>query len=167
MTEKEVKEQLKTLCSIRPSAEYARISKMSILAQPSKRAKATRVFGNVLSQSMQLSVSIGLVALFLILALSNTLSIFHPLSEPNLSGIDSEALFTEAEAVSNSIDIYIDEAAYFDNIAETTAVALNEAAVNGPDHTNPLLIEEELDRFINPDPSSGNDVDALLDELIL
>jgi hypothetical protein len=118
---------------------------------------------------MQISLSIGFVALFLILALSNTVSVFHPLSEQNLSGIDSQNLASEAEEINQTINIYIDEAEYFDSIAEKTSVALKEAAVNGPDHTNPLLITNEMQSIIDGTPSteSGADVDALLDEIIL
>lgn len=166
MTEEQVLEQLNTLRSIVPSPDYARVSRTVILAYP-KREIRHGFFGAILTQSMQFGFSIGLVALFLILALSNVTSIFHPLSEPNLAGIDTNTLSSEAENVNESIDVYIEEAAYFDNIAEKTSVALNEASVNGPDHANPLLIENEIKNIDTGVERSSENIDALLEQVML
>ncbi|MFH1188590.1 MAG: hypothetical protein V1652_01965 [bacterium] len=169
MSEEQVIKELQKLHDIQPSSEYVRISRMALLIYPKKEVLNRRFFGTVLTQSMQLGISIGIVALFLILVLSNTVSIFHPLSAPNLSGIDTKMLNSESEGINQSINIYIEEAAYFDNVAEKTSVALNEAAINGPDHTNPLLIEKEMQNVINTNQSTGSNpsVDSLLDEVIL
>ena len=166
MNERDLIEQLKSLRSIEPESGYAHISRASILTYPKKETLMQRMLQSTVKQAFAFGFSIALVAVFLLLASTST-SLFHPLSQPNLSSIDGTYLETEADEVTNSIDIYLAEAAYYDTAAEATTVALNEVTVSGPEHTSPVLIKNEMDRLsMDPEEEKAN-VDALLDEVIL
>lgn len=166
MNEKELIKKLRLLDSIKPRAEYMNQSKLAILSSPRTIQRKWEMVGRgVLAESFNFGLSMVLTAAVLVLILGGATTVLRIILLSNLPGLDTESLLTEAGEVSRDIDIQLTEAEYYAVTAKETAVALNEASLNGPTaHANPLLIQNEaktLD-FQNP---RNSDIDDLLNKL--
>lgn len=119
MTEKELIKQLNSLKAIVPDSNYARKSRLLILSHgeivsPRRRA---------IVQSFSFAGSMALVAVFLfVLTLGGIGGPLKSLFLPSLPGIDNESLLTEADNITQDIDIRLREINYFAN-ENTVALA--------------------------------------------
>lgn len=164
MRETELLKNLRSLKAIEPSSDYAMRSKMAILNYPRKMAVGLEVAGQGrVVQSFNLGLSIVLTAAALVIILGGTATILRSVLINNLPGADTGGLISEAANITNDIDIKLNEAEYYALAAKETSVALREASLNGPAHTNPLLIEKEA-QSLNFDSPTNNKIDDLLNK---
>jgi hypothetical protein len=164
MTDQELIQKLKILKSVVPRAEFAEKSKMSIFSSPRILTPkwAIRV-REALAEGFNFGLSMVLTAIVLLIILSGTTAIRMALLN-NFPGVDASSLSREASQISKDIDIQLSEAEYYAVNAKKASVALREASGNGPAHTNPLLIENEINslNFENP---TDRKIDYLLNSL--
>lgn len=165
MNERELVAQLQKLNAIKPQENFAQVSRATILASERRDPFQMSIGKSFWTQSLTFGLSIGLVALFFVVALSNVITRLHPLAQPNLAGVGSDALASEAKDVLNNMDISLNEAAYFDASMQQSSVALHEAGVNGPSHANPVLLENEL-KTLAPQENGAKTIDDLLNQAL-
>jgi len=147
MTEKELLKQLNSLKAIEPDKDFARTTRLLVLS--SKDSVSQRRFS--VAQSFSFAASIGLVAVFLfVLTLGGVGGALKTLFLPSLPVVDNESLLTEADNVTQDIDIKLREIKYFES---DSAVALAGNEAEQPD---------ESPNFIN----NETEIDQLLDEVI-
>ncbi len=161
MEEEQIIERIKELRTIKPSADYANVSKamlfQSLKARPVKLKKT--LFG-MLFQSLNLGFSIALTALLITVASGNTTNLLKTVLMPNLPGIDGN-LSMEASNINKDINIHLNEAEYFAISAVKTTIALKEASISEASHANPSVIEKENQNF-NFDNPTNTKIDDLL-----
>lgn len=118
MTEKELIKQLNSLKAIVPDSNYARKSRLLILSNNKVVSPRRRA----IVQSFSFAGSMALVALFLfVLTLGGIGGPLKSIFLPTLPGVDNESLLTEADNITQDIDIRLREINYF---ANENAVAL-------------------------------------------
>lgn len=166
MNEKELIEKLRLLNNIVPRPEYINQSKMAILSSPRTMQRRWEMVGRgVFVESFNFGFSMILATVALVLILGGATTVLKPVFLSNLPGVDTNNLLTEADAVSRDIDIQLTEAKYYAVAAKETSVALNEVSVNGPAaHTNPILIQNEIETLDFQNPKNSN-IDDLLNKL--
>ena len=145
MTQNELIKKLKSLEAIRPNEEFVRVLRSVILSSrtgiPVERTTRRTIF----SRGLSFAASVALTAIFiLVLTLGNTVGSLKTLFLPTLDGVNSENLVSEANTVTQDINIRLNDIEYFE---QDRAVAL-------ADNTPSDLLEGE------------DEIDKLLDEVI-
>jgi len=149
-------EKLKLLRNIVPNDDFALSTKFSILASEKRTPKARFAFPNFWPSYIIVAALILLV--FFI----------GDIQSPEVERSVAEIATIEAVATSFESDINItlmEIRAYRDSAAKASA-ALYEASSNNFIHTNPLLIQEELDTLDTSLPNSQK-INQLLEQIIL
>jgi len=148
-------EKIKSLKSIMPDADFASISK-SVILSSAKREVIKRPF------IYEFGISLGVMATAVTIAvlLGNVRAPSAILAVSNFNAVENEAT-----TVGNDIDVALKEIGSFDQSAKKTALALNEAAGNGPAHLNESILSAEIEK-LDINSSSAEDVESLLDQAI-
>jgi len=144
MTQKELIRQIKSLGAIEPNGEFARVSRSVILSSQSGIPIERSVRQTIFSRGLSFAVSMTLTAVFmLVLTLGNLAGSFKTLLLPTLHGVDNEVLTTEADVVTEDINIRLNDIEYFERTSR--AVALADSApqdlIKGEDEIDKLLDE--------------------------
>lgn len=150
MTQKEIIKKLQSLRAITPNDEFARISRSVILASKESALTSIATRQGVLSRGLSFVLSVTFATAFLlVLILGSTTGSFKTLFLPTLSGVNNESLISEADAITNDIDIQLSTIKYFEQARRTVAVA-DESPLGARD----VLVDDE------------GEIDKLLDEII-
>lgn len=150
--------KIKTLKSISPDAGFASMSRSVILA--SAREEYLPKTGK--SFFYELGVSLGVMATAITVAvlLGGVKTNDTTLVAANINAIQDEAI-----TVGNDIDITLKEINSFNQSDKKTALALNEAAGNGPSHLNDAILSSEI-KSLNLMSAPEESVTDLLDQAI-
>lgn len=135
----ELEKQLKTLKSISPDASFTSISRAAILH--TTRIDRIRVasVGNLI-KNLGLSLSVTAAAV-LIIVIINSIKAADPVGS---AVVRFGTIENEAEAIRRDINIALKEIDSFNEADKKTALALTEAANNGPAHLNISVLNMEL-----------------------
>jgi hypothetical protein len=145
MREKELIQKIKYLQRIEPRSDYSRLSRSLIVS--SAKSGWYEDKQNPFIQSLTFAFSLGLVAVFLVtLIWGGTTGFFKQIFLPPLQGVTSEALVSEADALTKDIDIQLKEIAYFKEANKS--VALNLAPPETPPE-NPITSQEVSDKTVD------------------
>ncbi len=144
MTQKELIKQLNKFEMIEPNKEFARVSRSVILSSQSNISVGETVKQTIFSRGLSFAASLALTAVFvLLLTLGNAVGPLKTLFLPTLNGVGTENLVSEADVVTQDIDIRLDDIEYFERTSRTVALADNapEDLLNGEDEIDQLLNE--------------------------
>lgn len=143
MTQKELIEQLNKLGVIEPNEEFVRVSRSVILSSQSNMPVSETIRQTIFSRGLSFAASLTLTAVFvLLLTLGNAAGSLKTLFLPTLNGVGTENLVSEADVVTQDIDIRLDDIEYFERTSRTVALADN--APGGL-----LKGEDEIDQLLN------------------
>jgi hypothetical protein len=148
-------EKLKSLKSIMPDADFASISRSVILSSV-KTVKTKRSF----IYDFGMSIGVMATAVTIAVLLGNVRTPSAILAVSNFNTVENEAA-----TIGNDIDVVLQEIGSFDRSAKKTALALNEAAGNGPAHLNESILSAEIEK-LDINPSAEQDVETLLNKAI-
>ncbi|MDD5099157.1 MAG: hypothetical protein PHP35_02335 [Candidatus Colwellbacteria bacterium] len=149
--------KIKTLKGIVPNADFAIVSRSTIITTP--RKQEIRPFRSFV---YEIGISVGVMATAVIFAI-----IIGNIKSPGaiVAVTDLKIVEDEASAAANDIDIVLQEIGSFDKSAKRTSLALGEVAGNGPAHLNESILSSEIED-LDIAPSSNDTVDSLLDQAI-
>jgi len=151
MSQKELIKKLQSLRTIEPNEEFARVSRSVVLTSKEKTPLGDAAKQSILSRGLSFALSLTLATAFLlVLVLGNTTGSFKTLFLPTLPGVNDESLVSEADAITNDINIQLSSIKYFEQSRRTVAVADESPLPGSPD----VLIDDE------------GEIDKLLDEII-
>lgn len=136
MTEEEFIKKLKILNTIEPDPQYVRATRYLILFSKEESGISPVVYQNIFSRSLNTVLSIALITVFFLVL---TLSIGR-LSAPQFEGVNNESLISEANTITDDIDIKLKEIEYFADVPNTLAFA-EEQYINNEDKIDKLLEE--------------------------
>jgi hypothetical protein len=136
MTEEELIKKLKILKTIEPDPQYARTMRYLVLSSKDDSNILPVVHRNIFSRSLNMVPSIVLITVFLLVL---TLSIGR-LSAPQFEGVNNESLVSEANTITDDIDIKLQEIKYFADAPDTLALA-EEQNINNENKIDKLLEE--------------------------
>jgi hypothetical protein len=150
-------EKLKELRRLEPRPEFIAESKRLLFAAPLPK-KRLLIFNTYLWENLGLSFSVSLVALIVILTLTN-------LKTGPASVADLDSFEKETKLFAKNIDITLEEVRYYNASAQRTALALNEAAENGPGHLNATVLRKEMEGF-NLESAQNKNIEELLNKAV-
>ena len=143
MTERDIIKNLKKLSAIAPSSEFAQFSRSVVLSQQASIPVERLTSRTIFSRGLNFATSVALAAVFmLVLTLGSVAGSLKTFLLPTLHVINNEGLMSEADAVSNDIDIRLNDIEYFEQTKRTVALAgvtTNEFATG----------EDEIDKLLN------------------
>jgi len=143
MTENELIKILKTLNALKPSEEFARLSRSGILSPGTSISFDRALQPGIFSRGISFAASLALAAVFmLVLTIGGIAGSLKTLFLPTLNVVDNESLVSEADTITNDINIHLSEIEYFEQTRQ--AVALAERPV-----TEHFAAENEIDRLLN------------------
>ena len=154
MEQMNIIEQLKTLKYIKPSEEFAFLSKQAILQTSRRRAFDFSFFFRPLYVGGFASVFAFLLALSFILPKSQ---------EQVYASLDLKDLTSELDDV--TISVQLREIEYNKSIETTIASALKEISSDEAKHLNPSLLQEEKGD-VNEIDDVSQQIDKLLQEVL-
>ena len=146
MTQKEITRKLKALQSVEPNAEYARLSRHVILSSKTGLVEQP-IRQNIFSRGLSFALSVALTAAFLlVLALGSNAGPFKTFFLPTLDGVNNESLVSEADTITEDINIHLSEIEYFEQTRRTVALAEDptlsaDSLLDGEDEIDKLLDE--------------------------
>ncbi len=155
MTNEEIIKKLRGLHKIQPDAEYVRSLRRLILAGGADHREARPGILAQMTRSFSFAFETTLVAvLFLVVILGGVFSLSKSFFLPPLQGIDEEALLTEANAITQDINLQLNEIAYFGNHKTSTerVVALDAKKLQSQKEGLPLTetaTDQEIDKLLN------------------
>lgn len=148
MTQKELIKKLQGLKAIEPNEEFVRTSRYVVLSSKAGFGLGQTIRQNAFSRGLSFVLSVALTAIFLlVLALGNTTGSFKTLFLPTLPGVNNESLISEADTITQDIDIHLDEIEYFEQarlavaLAGESEVELEASFLDGEDEIDKLLEE--------------------------
>jgi len=143
MTEKDLIKNLKTLSKLEPSEEFARVSR-SVILSPSVSVPVTTRNG-IFSRGVSFAFSVSLATVFmLMLVIGGLAGSVKKFLLPTLQVVNNESLVSEADNVTNDINIRLSDIGYFDTTQRTVALA-----ETNPQITDYQADEIEIDRLLN------------------
>lgn len=144
MIQKDLIKNLKRLRSIEPNEEFARISRSVILSSQTGIPVERPGGFNVFSRGLSFAASVALTAVFLlVLAVGGTVGSFKTLFLPTLNGVDGGNLTSEADTITQDIDIKLSDIEYFGKTDRTVALA------DSRQKENLLEGEERIDQLLD------------------
>lgn len=154
MKQEEIIKNLKSLKSVAPNEEFARISRSAILSSKTGAPVGHTLRQGVFTRGLSFAVSMALAAVFLfLLAAGNTTGPFKTVFLPTLHGVNND-IASEADTVTKDIDVRLGEIQYFDQQTKNT-MALADNSVSQENISTP-----------NEAMAGENKIDKLLDEVI-
>lgn len=161
MQEEKIIEQLRNLKEVNPSRDFVARSKGILMSTPRKTSLWTISRFNVtMKESVGFALSVGLVAVFIIVMLDITPQTINPITGVNTPSSDNNALLNQANAAVNDINIHMQEVDTFNDAAQQSSEALNEI--------NPSMLSAEKNQIKSPSANNteqNEDIDTVLDEL--
>lgn len=151
MTNKEIIKKLQSLRTISPNDEFARVSRSVILTSKEAAPISDAVKQGILSRGLSFALSLTLATAFLlVLILGSTTGSFKTVFLPTLPGVNNESVVSEADAITNDIDIQLVNIKYFEQTRRVVAVVDDSSISDTPE----ALVDDE------------GEIDKLLDEII-
>jgi len=147
VNQKELTKKLQTLKTIEPNEEFVRVSRSVILSSKTG-IPVNQVKQGIFSRGLSFALSVTLTAMFLlVLALGNNAGPFKTFFLPTLPGVGTDNLVSEADTITNDIDIKLDEIKYFEQTRRTVALANDNVAF---DPSSDVLSdgEDEIDKLL-------------------
>lgn len=151
---KQIEAQLKDLQKIKPDRGFSLMCRESLLASSMDAKPAFKID---VWRNLGLSFSLALTALLIVFIANNA-------AVSSYSIANMESFEKETELSKNQINITIAEINYHSELASKTAMALSEAAAEGPAHLNQDILMKEVDEL--KIDSENNNVDDLLNQAI-
>ena len=143
MTERELITKLKALRAIEPDAGYVRTSRYLILS--GEETKQQPLGQGIFSRGINFTFSVALTAVFLIaLTFGGMTNYFKTLLLPSFQGVGNNGLVTEADTITNDINIRLDDIEYFDNsvaLIDTPNLPVTKSQAGSEDEIDKLLEE--------------------------
>ena len=149
----DILEQLKSLKSIAPDADFSARTKRLVLAAPVTLPVWRGVF--VRSRLAFAAVAMAVVAL---------LVVFLPGAPRTVPIASAEALNNEFSNL--SINIELQQISYNQSANQTISSALSEISGNTPDHLNPAVLQAEASSVDPNAPASNPEIEKLLNQVI-
>lgn len=150
-------DEIKSLQSISPDAEFASLSKSMILSLPQNQKQ-----GFFHTHFLNLSISLATtLALTLTVVIMGSLRTTPGQQSPELSAVEEEA-----SAITQNIDASFKEINQYKESARKTDLALSEVTSITPTHLNPTILTEEINRIQKVDSSNETQVNSLLNEAL-
>jgi len=144
MTQNELIKKLRSLSAIEPNEEFVRVSRSVILSSqtgiPVERTTRRTIF----SRGLNFAASVALTAIFLlVLTLGSSVGSLKTLFLPTLDGVGGENLVTEADTITQDINIRLNDIEYFEQTNRAVALADNVSSdlLEGEDEIDKLLDE--------------------------
>ena len=145
MTEKEIIKDLQGLRTITPDSDYIKNSRSLILSSGKVTALHAPKAMNVLTQGLNFALSTTfLAAALFIIILGGSLNLLKTIFLPPLEGVGSQSLITEANTISQDIDIRLKE---IDYLTEERPVVALRAEINAPAFEK--TADHEIDQLLN------------------
>ncbi|TSC96902.1 MAG: hypothetical protein Athens071426_358 [Parcubacteria group bacterium Athens0714_26] len=144
-----------------PDPNFARRSLALILNTPQS---STSIFSRKFFDLIKFSAALGLATLLMVVVFGG-LSILKTLSPTSLTSLDTDSLNKEISNMNISIQLS-SNARYYDESIDKITMALTNTAQNGPNHLNPSVIQNELQK-LDDLKSSNKTLDDILNDLVL
>lgn len=152
MTEEKIITTLKILRRITPDTDYVRNSRFAILTLKRALTIDSVPRPNILAQSLNFAASVTLVAAtLLIIVLGGAFGLFKTLFLPPLQGVDvnNQNLATEADTISQDIDIRLREITYLKEGGAAVAYRPGGEQISAAEEATDREIDKLLDQVIN------------------
>jgi len=142
MNERELIKKLRALEAIKPDAGYVRNSRY-LITQGGMAEQSIRQ--GIFSRGLSFAFSVALTSVFLIaVTIGGMTGYFKTLFLPSFQGVSNEALLTEANEITDDINIHLDDVEYFSN---SVALAENGSSKQPTDTQDKG--EEEIDNLLD------------------
>ena len=150
MNQQELIRKLQGLRSIEPNEEFVRSSRSVILSSSTGVPAGQVLKQGIFSRGLSFAMSMALAAVFLfLLAAGNTTGSFKTLFLPTLHGVNNDSLASEANTITNDIDIRLEEIQYFEQTRRAVALADSSAPQDVSSSKKLMAGEDEIDRILN------------------
>ena len=143
MTERDLIKNLRALNEIKPNQEFARVSRSEILSPKLNIPIDRTLKRGIFSRGVSFAVSLSLATVFmLLLAIGGIAGSLKTFLLPTLQVVNNDNLVSEADTITNDIDIRLNDIEYFGQTKQTVAFA-------EPTVTDYQAGENEIDRLLN------------------
>ena len=143
MNQKELIKNLKNLRAIEPNEEFVRVSRSVVLSSQTEIPVERVTKRTIFSRGLNFAASVALAVIFLlVLTLGSTVGSLKTVFLPTLNGVDNENLVSEADTITQDIDIRLNDIEYFERTDRTVALASDS-------QTDLLKGEDEIDKLLD------------------